>query len=56
MSERSNERQVAMEPTIAHNTNVRAPLRRAVLRIEPDLPDGKRRVLLLSSQLTKYAF
>ena len=30
MSERSNERQVAMEPTIAHNTNVRAPpLRRA---------------------------
>lgn len=54
MSERSNERQVAMEPTIAHNTNVRAPPRG--VRIEPDLPDGKRRVLLLSSQLTKYAF
>ena len=53
MSERSNERQVAMEPTIAHNTQ-RVHLHG--VRIEPDLPDGKRRVLLLSSQLTKYAF
>ena len=53
MSERSNERQVAMEPTIAHNTQ--RACTSAACGSNRTYRTEKRRVLLLSSQLTKYA-